>query len=124
MKIALSSEGNTLESPFSLRFARAPYFVFIDSETRSWEAVANPAANARGGAGPMAIQFLNEHGAQVLISGNYGPNAYAALAAAGMQAFLSGEGTVNEVFQRYLDGKLQQAAGATRDEGHHEHGAH
>ena len=104
MKIIITATSNKIDQPFNPRFGRTDYFILVDSETREWEAFSNPAADARGGAGPQAVQFITEKGAEVVISGRYGPSAFTALEAAGIKAYIAAEGTVNEVFEKYLAG--------------------
>jgi len=113
MKIIITATSDKIDHPFSPRFGRADYFMLIDSDTREWEAFPNPATNARGGAGPLAVQFIAEKGAEVVISGRYGPNAFTALEAAGMKAYTANEGAVSEVLQQFLDHQLEQASGAS-----------
>ncbi len=121
MKIAITALGNKLDQPFSPRFGRADYFIVYDTETKEWEAHANPGANARGGAGPLAVQFITKTGAQAVISGRYGPNAFNALKAAGLEAYIAESGTVAEVVQQFADGKLKQTFEATGGELHGGH---
>ena len=118
MKIIISATSNKIDQPFSPRFGRADYFILIDSETREWEALSNPAAAARGGAGPQAVQFIAKTGAQAVISGRYGPSAFTALEAAGLQAYIAKAGTVNEVLDQYLAGELESTNTATGPELH------
>lgn len=118
MKLAISSTGNKLEAQYSPRFGRCAYFIIIDTETRDWEALPNPGADAGGGAGPLAVQFIDEQGVQAVVSGRFGPNAYGALEAAGMQTFAAEDGTVGQVFEAYLAGELEQVTGATGPEMH------
>jgi predicted Fe-Mo cluster-binding NifX family protein len=113
MKIAITSTGNSITSQFNPRFGRCEYFVIVETDTEDWEALPNPALNAMGGAGPQAVQFIVEQGVQAVISGRFGGNAYNAISAAGVQTFTSGEGTVGEVLNRYLDGKLEQVSKAS-----------
>jgi predicted Fe-Mo cluster-binding NifX family protein len=113
MKIIITATTNKIDQPFNPRFGRADYFILIDSETKEWEAFANPAANARGGAGPQAVQFVTNKGPDVVISGRYGPNAFSALEAAGMKAYIASDGTVSDVLQQFLDGQLTQTGAAT-----------
>lgn len=40
------------------RYGRADDFILVDSETKEWEAFANPAADTHGGAGPQVVQFI------------------------------------------------------------------
>ena len=119
MKLAISSHDGKLDSQFSSRFGRCNYFIFFDTETRSDEAKPNPAADARGGAGPQAVQFLNNNGIEATITGRYGPNAFSALEAAGIQAYEAEEGTPDELLDRFLAGDLKRVDSATGPELHH-----
>jgi predicted Fe-Mo cluster-binding NifX family protein len=118
MKIVITATSNTIDQPFNPRFGRADYFILIDSETRDWEALPNPAADARGGAGPQAVQFIANKGAEAVISGRYGPSAFTALEAAGVQAYIAKEGTVTEVLDQFLAGELESTNTATGPELH------
>jgi predicted Fe-Mo cluster-binding NifX family protein len=118
MNIAITASGSNLEASFSPRFGRCETFILIDSDTREWQALPNPATAARGGAGPQAAQFIANHGAQVVISGRYGPTAFSALQTAGIQTYIADHGTVNEVLQKYLDGELEQNSAPTGPELH------
>jgi predicted Fe-Mo cluster-binding NifX family protein len=113
MKIFITATSDNIEGPFNPRFGRAVYFILVDSESREWEALPNPATAVSGGAGPHAVQFIVEHGAEVVISGRYGPSAFTALEAAGIKAYLAEGGTVNDVFGEFLAGKLESANSAT-----------
>jgi len=113
MKIIITASSGNIDQAFNPRFGRADYFILVDSETRDWEAFLNHASLARGGAGPQAVQFITEKGAEILISGRYGPNAFSALAAAGIKAYIATAGSVEQVLQQFLDGQLEQATGAS-----------
>ncbi|HIE58241.1 MAG TPA: dinitrogenase iron-molybdenum cofactor biosynthesis protein [Anaerolineales bacterium] len=121
MKIAITATTNKIDQPFNPRFGRTEYFIIYDTETKEWEASVNPAANARGGAGPQAVQFITQAGAEIVISGRYGPNAFSALQASGLPAYIAAEGTVEDVIQQFLDGKLEQTHAATGGEMHEGH---
>lgn len=113
MKIIITASSNKIEDPFNPRFGRAEYFMCYDSETKEWAAFSNPAADARGGAGPQAVQFIANQGAEVIISGRYGPSAFTALEAANIKAYIANNGTISEVLQQYLDGQLDQVGAAS-----------
>jgi predicted Fe-Mo cluster-binding NifX family protein len=114
MKIAITSSGKINTAPVNPRFGRCDYFIILDTETKEWEAVDNPATQARGGAGSQAAQFIANQGVEAVISGRYGPNAYTALAAAGIQALvISGQETVDAAFEKFLAGELEQTSAAT-----------
>lgn len=118
MKVAISSHDGKLDTRFSSRFGRCDYFVLINSESRDWEAKRNPAAEARGGAGPRAVQFVSEQGAGATITGRYGPNAFTALDAAGIQAFEADDGTPEQLIEKFLAGELKQVHVPTGPELH------
>lgn len=76
MKVAIASDGMSLDSPVSSVFGRAPYFIIYELETDRYEAIQNPAQGAFGGAGPMAANFISSMGAKALVMGGVpGPNA-------------------------------------------------
>ncbi len=121
MKLIISISGNKLDSPFDPRFGRAAAFCLVDSETGEWTYHENPALAASGGAGVQAAQFVAKLGAQAVISGAYGPNAFDALSPAGIEMYLAPTGdnlTAANVLELFKAGKLQKAETATHA-GHH-----
>ena len=111
MKVAISAQGPDLNSEVSPVFGRCPYFIFVDTETMKFESFPNEAMNAPGGAGIQAAQFVVNQGAQAVISGRVGPNAFNVLNAAGIPIYAAGGGTVSEVVEAFKAGKLQQISG-------------
>jgi predicted Fe-Mo cluster-binding NifX family protein len=121
MKLIISISGNTIDSPFDPRFGRAAAFCLVDSETGEWTVHENPALSAAGGAGVQAAQFVAKLGAQAVISGAYGPNAFDTLSPAGIEMYLAPTGdnvTAADVLALFKAGKLQKAEAATHA-GHH-----
>jgi len=112
MRVVVTSNGTDLSAEASPSFGRCLTYVFVDTETMEFEAVANPAANASGGAGIQAAQFVIEQGVQAVLSGNVGPNAYDVLQAANMPVFRHTGGTVRQAVEAYVAGKLQSVGGA------------
>lgn len=112
MKVVVTSNGRDMSSEASPAFGRCPTYIFVDTETMEFEAVANPAVNAFGGAGIQAAQFVIEQGADAVLTGNVGPNAYDVLGAANMPVFRHEGGTVREAVEAYVAGRLKSAAGA------------
>ena len=111
MKIAVSSNGNDLNAQVSPVFGRCPYYLFVDTESMEFEAVANPAISAPGGAGIQAAQFVANQGAKAVLTGNVGPNAFNVLQAAGVQVFTVAGGTVKEAVEAHKEGRLQAING-------------
>jgi len=87
MKICITAQGATLDSPVEERFGRAPYFIIVESENGSFDAIQNPYADGGGGVGPKAAQILIAHDVKALISGLVGGNAREVLAAAGIAMY-------------------------------------
>ena len=110
MKVAVTATGKELDSPVDPRFGRAPYIVIVDSDEMTLEALDNKEnMNALKGAGIQAATMVSDHGAEVLLTGHCGPNAFKALQAAGIGVANNATGTVREAVTAYLDGKLPLA---------------
>ena len=107
MKICVTASGNMLDAPVDPRVGRASYFLIVDSETMAFEAVSNTATGAMSGAGIQAAQTIASKGVNVLITGNVGPNAFQALASAGIKIVVGASGTVREVIEKYKRGELK-----------------
>lgn len=113
MKIAVTSTGPDLTSEVDPRFGRAAYLMIVDSDDFTFEAVDNTEnVNALKGAGIQAAKTLSEKGAQVLLTGFCGPNAFKALDAAGVKVANDAGGTVKEAVEAYAAGKLPLADSA------------
>jgi predicted Fe-Mo cluster-binding NifX family protein len=113
MKIAISSTGTDLSSDVDPRFGRAAYILVVDSESFDFEVLDNKEnVNALKGAGIQAATMISEKGAQVLLTGFCGPNAFKALKAANIGVAADAGGTVREAVEAYLAGKLPLSAEA------------
>jgi len=107
MKIAVTSTGTDLDSPVDPRFGRAAYILIVDSETLDHEVLENQEnVNALKGAGIQAASMVSAKGAEVLLTGFCGPNAFKALKAAKIGVANDAGGSVREAVKAYLDGKL------------------
>ena len=112
MKVVISAQGESLEAPASSVFGRCPVYIFVDTESMEFQAMPNPAMSQGGGAGIQAAQFVVEQGAQAVLTGNLGPNAFNVLQAAGVPGYLVPEGTVRRAVEAYKAGQLQPMVGA------------
>jgi predicted Fe-Mo cluster-binding NifX family protein len=113
MKVAVSAKGTDIEAQASPVFGRCQAFVLVDSETMAFEALENPSISARGGAGVQAAQFVIDQGAEAVIAGNFGPNAFAVLNAAGVSVYRFDGGSVRQAVEACAAGKLVAEGGAT-----------
>lgn len=116
MKIAVSSQGNSLDSALDPRFGRAAGFVIVDTDTgrSSYLENAQNLALAQG-AGLQAAQNVAQAGAQAVITGHVGPKAFLALSKGRISVHLAaGEMSVARALELYKDGKLPVAAEADK----------
>ena len=113
MKICVTAVANSLDAQVDPRFGRCPYLVIVDSESMQFEAIPNPALGAIGGAGIQAAQTIASKGVRTLITGNVGPNAFQALATAGVKIVVGAFGTVRQVVEKYKKGDLKETGAPT-----------
>jgi len=113
MKIAVSSSGQELDSPVDPRFGRCTHFVIVDSETDDYEAVENAASEAGSGAGIAAATALAKAGAEIVLTGNLGPNAARTLSTLGIKAYRAEGDTVGESVTAFLDGQKVEITSPT-----------
>jgi predicted Fe-Mo cluster-binding NifX family protein len=109
MKIAISAAEDNLDSSVFRSFGRCPWFLFVDTESLSHEAVINQNADAASGAGTACAQLVLEKEAEVVISGQVGPNAYEVLKQSGVRIFLAPKDIcAKEAIEKHKRGELRQ----------------
>ena len=113
MRVAISSLGNNLDAQISSIFGRCAYLLLADTETMDFQAYANPAVGASGGAGIQAAQFAIEKGAEAVLTGNVGPNAMEAFQAANVRVYPVWSGTAWQAVEAFSQGRLRPATAAT-----------
>jgi predicted Fe-Mo cluster-binding NifX family protein len=107
MKIAVTSTGTDLTSDVDPRFGRARYILVVDPDSFEFEALDNQEnLNALKGAGIQAATMISEKGAEILLTGFCGPNAFKTLKAAKIGVANDASGTVREAVKAYLEGEL------------------
>ena len=118
MKIAITSQNKELSSEIDLRFGRAKWLIVFDTETKKFEAHNNEVnLNAAQGAGIQTGSNIANLGADAVITGNVGPNAFKTLNAAGIKIFLAEKQTVTEAIKAFKADKLREVEQANV-EGH------
>jgi predicted Fe-Mo cluster-binding NifX family protein len=113
MKIAISVDGKDLSAQVDPRFGRARGFLLIDQESTESEHIDNPNIDASGGAGIQTAQMVTGRGAEAVITGNIGPNAFKVLEAAGVAVYTGASGTARESLEAYKEGRLNKSATAS-----------
>lgn len=106
MIIAISSSGETLESPLDLRLGRAERFLLINDTTGTFT-VMNPQTATMGhGAGIQTAQALLKAGVKIVISGDCGPKAYLVFQTAGVKVYSTTGGTAKEAWEAWKKNSL------------------
>ena len=104
MRIAIPLDEN--KQDVCIVLARAPYFLLREDGKDT--IVENPAAQAHGGAGIHAAQFLVDSGVNVLITVRCGQNAADVFKAAGMKIYKSANKAAADDLTAFEDGKLSE----------------
>ena len=110
MKIAVSSIGKNLTDNVSEVFARCPYFIIAEienQEIKKFEAIKNESENQMGGAGISAARLMAQKNINTVITKNAGPRALDVLKQFNIGIYY-GDGTIKEVLQEFIDGKLEK----------------
>lgn len=106
MRIAISTEGNSINSKLDRRFGRCDTFIIIDQPDKVVTVIPNSAQAASGGAGIAAAQTICDAGVDVVITGQVGPNAIKVLQAAGVKILEGIDGTAAANLAAFENGSL------------------
>ncbi|MGB3221308.1 MAG: NifB/NifX family molybdenum-iron cluster-binding protein [Desulforhopalus sp.] len=118
MIVAVTAKGKNLSDEVDPRFGRAPYILIVDTETMEYQVLDNSSnVNAFKGAGIQAATMVAEKGAEVLLTGYCGPNAFRTVQAVGMKVVNDVTGTVQQAIDTFRSGKVQYSENANV-EGH------
>ncbi len=111
MKVCVTSQGDNLDSQVDPRFGRCPYFLIIDTDSMDFEAIENSSVRVGGGAGIVSGQLIASKGAEMVITGNVGPNAFQTLQAANIKIIIGASGTVKQAIEEFKKGQLKPTEG-------------
>lgn len=102
MKIAISCQGNSVDSKFDVRFGRAPWFCVIDKKNNDYKFIENTNANGNSGAGTKTSELMAEIEVNQVISGDFGPKAKNLLERLNIQMVILDETNIllKEVFKK------------------------
>lgn len=118
MRIVVTSQGPDMTSEVDPRFARAAYFMEVDTDTGDFTAHDNEQSmNAAQGAGVQAAQNVVALDVDAVVTGNVGPKAFAALEAVDVKVYVGAKGTVADAVEKLKSSGLELADGANV-EGH------
>lgn len=106
--MAITAQGPNLDSTVEPRFGRCPYFILMDTENNTVEAIANDGVGSGGGAGIAASQALINRGVKAVITGQVGPKAMRVLQEAGIRVYHTTSMTVRAALEQWQQGKLTE----------------
>ena len=108
MKLCISATGEDLDSNVDPRFGRSNYLIIINPDNMSFEVVKNENSEAMGGAGIRTAELIVKKGANIVITGNIGPNAFQTLKAADVNVITGVDGKIKDVVNKFNQGLLKQ----------------
>jgi predicted Fe-Mo cluster-binding NifX family protein len=112
MRIAVTAVEPQLDAAVDPRFGRCPFFLIVETDNLSLEAVNNESQALGQGAGIQCARLLAERGVKCVLTGNCGPNAHQTLSAAGIDVVVGCTGTVRQVVEQFKAGQLRPSATA------------
>ncbi len=104
MKIILPLDEN--KQDVCITFGRSPYFLLYENGQTT--ILENPAAEAEGGAGPKAAQFIVDQQADILITFRCGQNAADVIQAAEIKIYKANGKTYQENIQAFEQNTLAE----------------
>lgn len=114
MKICITTMGPNLDAPIDPRFGRCQFFLIVDTETLKFEAIPNQGMGAMRGAGIAAAQIVASSGAQAVITGNIGPNAFMVLNQSKIKVFAGVFGvTAKEALELFKNKQISETPSPT-----------
>jgi predicted Fe-Mo cluster-binding NifX family protein len=115
-KIAVTSEGPSLDDQVDPRFGRAAGFVVVDLTTMESQYIENGQSQVMAqGAGIQAAELMARAGVSHVLTGFVGPKAFQALTAAGIKVGQNLEGlTVRQAVERFQSGQVEIAQAPNR----------
>ena len=106
MLVAVSSQGDNLDSLVDSRFGRASTFLIVDTSTMTFEVIENTQnLDLPQGAGIQSAQNIAKHDPKAVLTGNCGPKAFKVLQAAEIDIVIGVKGTIRDVVEAYASGK-------------------
>jgi len=100
-KICITARGNNLQAEIDPHFGRAAFFLIINPESTTFEAIENPSVHQAHGAGIQSAQFLLDKGVSILITGQVGPNAQRVFESGGIKVITGESGPAEQALARF-----------------------
>jgi len=117
MKIAVPSDGPSLEARVQNKLGTSPYLLVVDSNDMSFEVLDGPPPSLGSGAGVQALSIVLAQGANVILVGYISPNISGTLQKHGIEVVTSVSGSVREAVMKYKCGGFSHAENNSRKSG-------
>ncbi len=108
MKIIVSVNEKNNDAILDPRFGRCQYFAVCDENGKVSEYIENPGISSAHGAGITAANRIVETGADVVITGNLGPNALRVLQASNIKGYASEQISIKAAIDMYKNNELNE----------------
>jgi predicted Fe-Mo cluster-binding NifX family protein len=115
MKIAISSTGPDLDCDVDPRFGRCQYFMIVDLDDISFEALPNTNLDQGSGVGIQSAKVVADTGARAVLTGAVGPKAYGVLSDVNIEVITDVSGTVRDAVEKYKNGHFNPVQGPTSE---------
>ena len=106
MRIAISTEGPSLDAQMGERFGTAKYLLIVDAETGDLEAVPNPGASSTTHSGIQMVILVISRKPDVLLTGYLSPTAEKHLTSNGVLVMRGIAGKASEALDLYRQGLI------------------
>jgi len=108
--ISVTRDGEGMHAVMDGRFGRAEAFLVVERESGEVvETIDNASVGASHGAGTSAANMMKLAGVEAVISGRFGPKAFDALRALGIETWVAPSGiTAGEALRMLDDAGLEQ----------------
>jgi predicted Fe-Mo cluster-binding NifX family protein len=103
MLVLIGSDGDSLESQIAKRFGHANYFILFNTDTKTFEAIENTAAEHNH----ENLQDFLDRGVESFIVGNIGPHAFEITNTLKSKVYLARKLNVSESINKFLKGELE-----------------
>lgn len=110
MKLCVTSTGKELDSGVHEHFGKANYFLIVSVETMETLAIPNTTHRPERGTGAEAAQLVLDSGADAVLTGMIGSNAFNALKVGLVDIYegASAQETVREAIGRFKKGEYSE----------------
>ncbi len=108
MRVAISSKGKTRNAQVEPRFDKAAYFLIVDTDDMTFQAIRN--SNIQDPTDADGVRLVIYAGAEAVLTGDCGADARHMLTVSGVRVFQGVSGTVGAAVERLKQGGLAESA--------------